>query len=243
MMIVPEGGSFYAHDMTMVLDGHTTVEHALPVAPLREDAITLFAGSRTGYTPTLVVGYGGMFGENWWYQHDDVWKNERLLRFVPRSVVDPRARRRTKAPEKEFHHLALAASAAEIERRGGNVEVGAHGQMQGLGAHWEMWMFGQGGLSNMEVLRVGTLNGAEALGFDHELGSITPGKLADLLVLDGDPREDLRQTENVGLVMINGRLFYAPTMAQIAPERRDPPRGPDLNTIPAEHWDAGCGPH
>ena len=104
-------------------------------------------------------------------------------------------------------------------------------------------MFGQGGLDPMEVLRAGTINGAEALGFDHELGSITAGKLADLLILDGDPRKDLRQTENIGLVMANGRLFDARTLAQIAPEAKAPPQGPDLNTIPHEHWDAGCGPH
>jgi Tol biopolymer transport system component/imidazolonepropionase-like amidohydrolase len=243
MMIVPEGGSFLAHDLSMILDGHTTVEHAMPVAPLRDDALTLFASSDTAYTPTLGVGYGGLGGEYWWYQHDDVWRNERLMRFVPRNSVDPRARRRLKAPEEDFHHLLLAASAVEVERRGGNIQVGGHGQVQGLAAHWEMWMFGQGGLEPMEVLRTGTINGAEALGFDDQLGSITAGKLADLLVLDGDPRQDLRQTENVGLVMINGRLFDARTLAQLQPEAKAPPQGPDLNAIPHEHWDAGCGPH
>jgi hypothetical protein len=91
MMVVPEGGSTFFYNMTHVLDGHTTVEHAIPVAPLYRDVIQLWSHARTAYTPTLIVGYGGLWGENYWYQKTEVWKNERLLTFVPRAVVDPRA--------------------------------------------------------------------------------------------------------------------------------------------------------
>jgi hypothetical protein len=77
--------------MTMILDGHTGVEHALPIAPLYKDALTVFARSHTQYTPTLIVGYGGICGENYWYQHSNVYANEKLLRFTPRAHRPARA--------------------------------------------------------------------------------------------------------------------------------------------------------
>jgi imidazolonepropionase-like amidohydrolase/Tol biopolymer transport system component len=228
MLDIPEGASTLNHDMTMALDGHTTLEHCVPVAPLYDPELRLLSRFGTGYTPTLIVSYGGMSGENWWYQHDDVWTNERLSRFVPRSVIDPRARRRTMAPEEEYFHVQISKTAAEISRRGGNVETGAHGQLQGLGFHWEMWMLQQGGMSNLDVLRAATFNGARALGLDHEIGSIQPGKLADLLILDGDPLAEIRQSENIAYTMINGRLYDARTLEEVEPVRRPLPPGPIL---------------
>ncbi len=243
MLVVPEGGSTFHHNMTMFLDGHTTLEHALPLAPLYEDTLHLVAESGVGYTPTLVVGYGGLWGENYWYQEDDVWTDERLLDFVPREIVDARSRRRVKVPENELYHRELAAVAAEVVRRGGIAEVGAHGQMQGIAVHWEMWMFAQGGLAPLDVLRVGTILGARSIGLDRDLGSIEEGKLADLLVLDADPREDIRNTAAVGRVMLGGRLYDARTLEQLEPVRRPRPAGPPLNSIPRDAWDAGCLSH
>ncbi len=243
MMVVPEGGSMLHHNMTMILDGHTTIEHALPVAPVYDDVLTLFGSSETAYTPTLVVAYGGMFGENYWYQKSEVWANERLLRFTPRSVVDPRARRRTLIPEEEFHHLETAAAAVEVERRGGNAQIGAHGQLPGLDAHWEMWMFEQGGLTPHEMLRVATRNGAEALGLDPAIGTLEAGKLADIIVLDEDPLANPRNSSSVALVMVDGRLYDARSLDRLDPERRPLPPSPFLDSIPAAHTACGgCEP-
>jgi len=240
MMVVPEGGSMYGHNMTMVLDGHTTVEHAIPIAPLYADALHLLSHSRTSYTPTLIVGYGGLWGENHWYQVTNVWENERLLRFVPRSFVDPRARRRTMVPDGEFWHLRLARTAAQVIRLGGNAEIGAHGQMQGLGVHWEMWMFAQGGLTPLEVLEVATIRGARALGLDGELGSVEPGKLADLVVFEADPRESIRNSEHVRYVVANGRLFDATNLQQLHPDRKPAPVIPHLESVPRDWWGGVC---
>jgi len=240
MEVVPEGGSFYTHNMTMFMDGHTTLEHSIPVSVIYDDALTLVSRSHTGYTPTLIVAYGGMFGENYWYQHDNVWENERLLTWVPRSIVDSRSRRRTMAPEEEYNHIRISTMAAEVARRGGLVELGAHGQLQGLGAHWELWMFGQGGMEPYECLRTATLNGAKALGLDTDLGSIEAGKLADLIVLDANPLDDLRNSEQVALTMINGRLYDAHTLDEIAPEAKPLPRGPRLDSIPVDDLGMGC---
>ncbi len=229
VMVVPEGGSTLQNNLTHLIDGHTTIEHSIPVAPLYDPELRLLSRFGTGYTPTLIVGYGGIWGENYWYHVTNVWENERLLHFVPRSVVDPRSRRRVMAPEEEYHHFALAETAAEVVHRGGNVQLGAHGQMQGIGAHWELWMFAQGGMTNHEALRAGTWMGARALGLDGELGSVRAGKLADLVVVDGDPLANLRVSENVLYTMVNGRLYDARTLAQLAPERRPPPAWPDVD--------------
>ncbi len=211
MMVVPEGGGDLEMDMTMVLDGHTTLEHALPVTPLRRDVVTLFAKSGTAYTPTLLVAYGGLSGDKWFHQHYDLWKDARLQRFVPQSIVDGLGRIRSvmATDPADWHHLDVAASAKDVLRAGGRVCLGGHGQMQGLGPHWEMWAFVQGGMTPLEALRVATRLPAETLGMDRDLGSLEAGKLADFVVLAKNPLEDIHNSTSVDLVVKNGRP-YAP---------------------------------
>ncbi len=221
---VPEGGSLLYMNQTHVLDGHTGVEHSLPVPRIYKDTVELFAKSSVGYTPTLIVGYGGLSGEYYWYQHTNVWENERLLKFVPREVVDARSRRRLMAPEGDFNHVLTARGAKQIADAGGSVQLGAHGQLQGLGAHWELWMLQQGGMTPMESLRAATIAGARYLGLDGDIGSLEKGKLADLIVLDRNPLENIRHSESIGLVMMNGRLYDGKTLAEIGATKRPAPR-------------------
>ena len=209
MNVVPEGGSTLNHNLTMIIDGHTGIEHNLPVAPLYRDVRELWRRSGTGYTPTLVVLYGGPSGERWAYERDNVWENERLLRYVPRSVVDPLSRRRQKAAEDEYFHGEVAAQAAALVRQGNLVQIGAHGQMQGLAFHWEMRLLEQGGLTPHEVLRSATLHGARYLGMDGDIGSLEAGKLADLIIVEGNPLARLGDAENISHVMVGGRLHDA----------------------------------
>ncbi len=224
MLVMPEGGSLLYYNASMVLDGHTGVEHSLPVPKLYKDVVTLFAKSRSGYTPTMIVGYGGLSGEYYWYQHTNVWENERLLAFTPREIVDARSRRRTMAAEDDFNHVLIGRGAKQILDAGGQVQLGAHGQLQGLGAHWELWMLQQGGMTNMEAIRSATISGARYLGLEAELGSLETGKLADLIVLDRNPLENIRNSESVGMVMLNGRLYDAKTLNEIG--NRPRPRLP-----------------
>lgn len=217
IIVVPEGGSTFFHNMTMIADGHTGVEHNIPVAPLYKDVIQFWASTKTHNTPTLIVNYGGVNGEYYWYQKTNVWEKDRLLSFTPRAIVDSRARHRTMIPDEEYEngHILTSKSLKKLDDAGVKVNLGAHGQLQGLGAHWELWMMEQGGMTNMQALKTATINGAIYLGMDKEIGSLKEGKLADLIILDKNPLEDIRNTEFVKYTMINGRLYDAATMNEI----------------------------
>ncbi len=221
MLVYPEGGSTFFHNMNMIQDGHTGIEHNIPIAPLYEDMYGLWEQTQVGYTPTLVVGYGGFRGEHYFYQHDNIWENERLLTFVPRQMVDPRSRRREMVPDEEYFHFETAKVTKELVDRGLTVQIGGHGQMQGIAPHWELWMFEQGGMSPHEALRSATLHGAKYLGMDHSLGSLQVGMLADLIVLRSNPLDDIRNSEDIGYVMKNGRLYDAETMDEIGNHPRE----------------------
>jgi imidazolonepropionase-like amidohydrolase/Tol biopolymer transport system component len=243
MMVVPEGGSLFQHNMTMVVDGHTGIEHSLPVEHVYEDVTQLWGPSGVGYTPTLIVGYGGPWGEEYWYQHEDVWANERLQRFVPRFVLDPRSRRRTLYPANEFNTQRSSGICKALVDAGGAVQLGAHGQLAGLGAHWELEMFAQGGMSTHEALRSATLSGARYVGLDKDLGSLEPGKLADLLVCPGDALADLTRLRALRYTMLNGRLYDAATLAPADGRGGSAPRffwTDQQNGLPAQASSAGC---
>lgn len=215
--VVPEGGSTFYHNMSMIMDGHTGVEHNIPVAPVYKDVNELWKTSNTGYTPTLIVNYGGVNGEYYFYQNDNVWENEKLLKYTPRAIIDANSRHRTMIPDEEYEngHILVSKTCKALTDAGVKVNLGAHGQLQGLGAHWELWLLQQGGMTNMEALRAATINGAQYIGAGNDIGSLKEGKLADLILLDKNPLEDIRNTETVKYTMVNGRLFDTATMNEI----------------------------
>ena len=102
------------------------LEHALPITPIHKDVVELFSKSRSEYTPTLLVAYGGLSGEHWFYQHYDVFDDPKLRRFTPRPYLDARAiRRPVMAPDWDWHHMQVAAGANQIVLAGGHVQLGA----------------------------------------------------------------------------------------------------------------------
>jgi imidazolonepropionase-like amidohydrolase len=218
MLVVPEGGGNIEANMTMILDGHTTIEHALNVTPLRKDVVTLFGKSQTSYTPTLLVAYGGISGDKWFHQHLELWKDERLLKYVPQGIVDTLGRVRSiMATDEDWHHIDVAASAKKVMDAGARVNLGGHGQMQGAGPHWELRAFVQGGMTPLQALRVGTLFPAQTLGLDQDLGSIEAGKLADFVVLEKNPLEDIENSTSVALVVKNGVRYTPDELARKKP--------------------------
>lgn len=215
MMVVPEGTGKFQLNMNQVFDGHTGVEHAVNVPKLYDDVLQMWSQTDVGYTPTLGVAYGGLEGERYWYHHTNVWENKRLMRYVPKHVVEPVSVRPKKAPEEHYNHIKVAESAKALRDKGVRVLLGAHGQREGLAAHWELWMLQQGGFSAWEALRAGTIDGAIYLGLDKDVGSIEAGKLADIAVIDGDVLSDLRRSEFVTYTIINGRVYDTKTMNEI----------------------------
>ncbi|WP_426027693.1 amidohydrolase family protein [Brevundimonas sp. TWP2-3-4b2] len=238
MMVVPEGGSLFQHNMSMIVDGHTTIEHSVPVAVLYDDVHQLWRQTGVAYNPTLVVAYGGSYGENYWYQESEVWNHPILTQYVPRRILDSRARRPVTLPDNEWNHIAIAREATRLSEQGVSVSIGAHGQREGLAAHWELWSLAQGGMSPLDVIRAGTLNGARSLGLDRDIGSLEVGKLADMVVMNDNPLDNIRNTTSIAYTIANGRV-YDTGMNEIAPRQR--PRAPFwFAEAGSEGWAAGA---
>ncbi|HEY6547636.1 MAG TPA: amidohydrolase family protein, partial [Vicinamibacteria bacterium] len=235
IMPTTEGALDLKLDLTHVLDGFAGNEHALPIVPLFRDVTELVARSGISYTPTLLVAYGGPAAEHYFYETTEVHDDPKLRRFMPAHLLHAKSARRPWFRKQEHVFPQLAASAAKIVRAGGRVCVGGHGQLQGIQVHWEMWALESGGLTPHEVLRAATLNGAQAIGYAQDLGSLEAGKLADLVVLDADPLADLRNTARIRYVMKNGELFDGSTLDQVWPAAKplgrlwwwddEPPKG------------------
>ena len=220
--VLPEGATSLNSTMNMILDGYTGIEHNLPVWPIYKDVKTLWNSSRTAYTPDLMVSQGTQYGQNYWYDRLEVWRNEYLLNFTPQYIVDARSRRRTTSEYGDYGHIEISKYAKQLADGGTRINLGSNGELQGLGSHWEMWMLAQGGMSPMEAIRSATMDGAGYLGMDKEIGSIEVGKLADMIILNDNPLDDIRNSEKIKYVMINGRLYDTDSMNEIG--NREKPR-------------------
>jgi hypothetical protein len=249
IMPTTEGGLDYKYDLTMVLDGYPGQEHSLPIFPLYDDVVTLFGKTNIAYTPTLLVAYGGPWTENYWYTKEPPFADPKLQRFSPYEELALKTRRRMRPSnsfgsgagdgsggwfmDEEYVHEGQSKVADDMIKAGGLVGVGSHGQLQGLGYHWELWSVASGGMSPMNALRTATSMGARAIGLHQDLGSIEPGKLADLVVLDRNPLESIRNTNSVRMVMKNGRLYDGDTLDETYPRQRKMERMPGTPERPA----------
>jgi imidazolonepropionase-like amidohydrolase len=218
LMPTTEGALDMKLDLSQMIDGFTGSEHALPIQPLYKDVTEFVARTHTFYTPTTLVAYGAPWTENYYFENTALHDDPKIQRFIPHELYDTMLRRRAQwfLPE-EYGHRGIAKGIADVVHAGGRAGLGSHGQFQGLGAHWEIWNLQSGGLSPLETLRVVTLYGAESLGLQKDLGSIEPGKLADLIVLDKNPLVDIHNTTSIRYVMKNGELYDGKTLDAVWP--------------------------
>ncbi len=220
MIVTTEGGADFKLDLTHAIDGFSGNEHSLPVVPLFNDIVQLFAKTGTVYTPTLLVSYGGPMGENYWYKNEEMYKDKKLRRFIPQEVLYSKLARLQHYRDDEFIFPKIAAGATAILRAGGKIGLGGHGEMQGLQCHLEMWSMAMGGMKPHEILRMATLDSAAALGYASEIGSLEAGKMADLIVLNKDPLADIRNSNTIQYVMKNGEMWDGDTMDQVWPVQK-----------------------
>lgn len=235
-MVDAEGAGHFYDNVSMILDGYTNLEHNLPVATYYDDLLQLFRNSQMSTTPTLIVTFGELFGENYIYQHQEPWKEAKVRTFIPgvNNAYNPvsgpsdaplhvRAMQSIHQADKLYDvgFRSVSRSIKRLDDAGVRVNVGSHGQASGIAMHWEMQLLAEGGMAPMRILRAATINGAKTFGLDHQLGSIEPGKLADLIVLDHDPLADIRNTNSVRYTMVNGRLYDSETMNEIGNHPRE----------------------
>src|SRR6185436_19535491 len=206
--ITAEGGGDWVHDLSMVMDGYTAFEHTLPIAPLYKDVIELLVQSRVHYTPTLMVTYGGEALNNYYYRLTNPHDDPKVRRFTPEERMDE-GRRAAVVPEDELFFRQIARDALKVSRAGGFVSLGAHGNRQGIGVHWELWGKVEGGATPWEALRDATLRPAEKLGLERDLGTLEVGKLADFVVLDRNPLENIRNSDAIRWVVKGGVVYDA----------------------------------
>ena len=218
-----EGDADFMLNLTHMLDGHAGVEHTLPTYPLYKDVVQLMVQSQTTNTPVLTIAYGGPTLQEFFTSRYDMRNEPKLLRFWPHSYMDQRTSSSQWRPDSFYVFPKYAAEAAKVAAAGGRIAIGAHGNLMGIGYQFEMWGFAMGGMAPHDILTSATFGGARAIGHDKDLGSLEPGKLADLQILDKNPLENIRNTNTVHYVMKNGRLYDAATLDEIWPRQRKLP--------------------
>jgi hypothetical protein len=230
LMPTTEGSLDIKMTITEMTDGYSGHEHTIPAFPQFSDFVRLLVESKTVYTPTILVAYGGPWAENYYYATEDVLGDRKLRRFTPWQDIEAKVLRRGGSPGQVttgagagwFHptqHVftKIGEQLRDMVAGGAKIGVGSHGQLQGLGYHWELWSTQSGGMSTHDALRAATIWGAEAIGLGGDLGSIEAGKLADLVILDRNPLESIRNSNTLRMVVKNGRVYDANTLAEIYP--------------------------
>jgi Tol biopolymer transport system component len=211
-----EGGHFL-ENLGFIMDGQTGWEHAFGEVPMYSDGAKFLGKAGATYSPTLVVAGGNTWNIEYWFQSSDVWKDAKQRRWFPWRALVPQTRIRWLRPETDYNYPLVAQAMADVIAEGGWGAIGSHGEHHGIASHWEVWM-GASALGSHGALEVASLHGARFLGMDKDLGSIEVGKLADLMVLNSNPLDNIRNTLDARYVMKGGHLYDAMSLDEIWPK-------------------------
>ena len=214
--VTSEGSNFF-EDLAMIMDGQTGWEHPFSEVPMYSDGAKFLGKAKATYSPTLVVAGPQAWNIEFWYANSEWWKDPKQRRWFPWRALVPQLRVRTLRPETDYSYPLLAQAMADIIKEGGYGAVGSHGEQHGIAPHWEVWM-GASALGNMGALEVATMHGAIFLGADKDLGSIEVGKLADLMILNTNPLENIKNTTDIKWVMKGGKLYDAMSLDELWPK-------------------------
>jgi imidazolonepropionase-like amidohydrolase len=174
------------------------------------DVVGLLAASGMTLTPTISIGGFQLMA----LRHPDLLADRRIEQLFPswtvraaRTVVERAGRGGLEV--REARAAAQAATVLAITRAGGRVIAGTDLPIMpyALSLHTELEHFVDGGLTPFEALQTATVNAAAALGSSGYLGTLEPGTLADLVIVEGNPLRDITHTRRVRAVMKNGSLF------------------------------------
>ena len=211
------------HALGFALDGHTGMEHSLQYMPIYSDVAKFFGKLGFVYSPQpFLQGYMHLTSADYWTTQADLWNEPRARRWVPWQKL---ATRKTHdgRPRHEFSDPVIVKGAKEIVEQGGFAVIGGHGEVAGASTQWDAWAYAEA-MEPMQVVETATLSGAYFLGLEQDLGSIEVGKIADLLVLNSNPLDDIRSTADIQYVMHDGRLSSPETLDEVWPDER--PYGP-----------------
>jgi imidazolonepropionase-like amidohydrolase len=221
--VVSESASDPQMNLTQLLDGVTGIEHSMGLAPFHDDIVRFWGGTAAGMTPTLLVVYNGHMGEGWFHQGSKLWEDGKLTRFItPEQLM--RVRSSTHLWPEDMYAWRMASELRKLYANGTSIQLGAHGQMFGLDAHWEMQLLAKGGFTPAQVLEIATINGAAHHGLDGDIGSLEVGKLADLVVLGANPLDDVENAQKIEYVMKNGVLYAGADASRVWPDPGPVPR-------------------
>ncbi len=219
LRVTAEGSDDMNHKLGMIMDGHNGGEHLTVQSPLYGDFTTFVGQAKYFYSHTpLVSGYGA-WNEEYFWQESPIWQDVKQGKWTPWRQLIPHTRRFIQRPVTDYSKDIVSQEIADIVAAGGYSAVGSHGQQPGLGSHWDVWMAAKAS-GNMGALEIASMHGAKFLGMDQDLGSITVGKLADLMVLNGNPLDDIRQTGNIQYVMKAGTLYDAMSLDEVWPRQK-----------------------
>jgi hypothetical protein len=235
-----EGALSLKLDLSQVLDGFAGNEHALAAQPLGPDIVGLMAQMRTSYATTEMITHTAPPGADWFVAAEDAEADPKIRRFWPPWAIEQKLVSRPWRPLAEYRFAEVGQGAGALSAAGGLVGMGAHGEVPGIGFHWEMQAHVMGGMSPMAVLHAATAGSAETIGRLHDLGTLEPGKFADLVILDKDPLADIRNTRAISAVMRAGFLYDGPTLAELWPQVRPAPA--PVGSPRGEQWLPVDGP-